>query len=160
MKLMTVVLGLVLNFNLALAANPAYPQNPHPSLTPGALCNSRSTLRYPERIPYCDRDVSGDRKDLVVERYDANFGYQIERMGRRNFKIDHYIPLCMGGSNDETNLWPQHPSIYAITDPLEQALCDKMALGLLKQVDAVRLIKEAKNNLSRASAILESVRSI
>jgi hypothetical protein len=101
--------------------------------------------------------VDGALKDQVVARYDQVFGYQIARMGRRNFKIDHYIPLCMGGGNDEANLWPQHPSIYAITDPLEDELCKKMREGKLKQVDAIRLIQQAKNNLAQTPEIRNRV---
>lgn len=163
LKVLTVILGLVLSFNtsvFALNTHLSFPLNPQPSLTPGALCNSAGTTRYPERIPYCDREVSSERKDLVVERYDAAFGYKIEQIGRRNFKIDHYIPLCMGGSNEPSNLWPQHPSVYEITDPLEPALCQKMAEGRMKQAEAVRLIKQAKNDLSQAPRILETLKTL
>ena len=59
----------------------------------------------------------------------------------------------MGGSNDHENLWPQHQSIYVITDPLEQEACEAMAEGKLSQAKAVELIKTAKNNLSMVSKI-------
>ena len=157
MKVLTVMFGLVLSLSVSAFSAEPYPKSPQPSLTPGALCTHPSTYRYPEKIPYCERAVDGDTKDQVVQRYDAAFGYQIEKIGRQNFKIDHYIPLCMGGSNDPSNLWPQHPSVYAITDPLEPVLCQKMAEGRLKQSDAVRLIKQAKGDLSQAGKILNSI---
>jgi hypothetical protein len=161
MKSVSLVILAALTFtpfiHAQAAADQRFPTSPQPSLTPGALCVTPNEYRYPEKIPYCNRDVDGELKDQIVQRYDATFGYQIEKMGRRNFKIDHYIPLCMGGSNDETNLWPQHPSVYVITDPLEDILCRKMFEGKLKQVDAIRLIKQAKGNLSQAKSIIESV---
>jgi hypothetical protein len=163
MKVMTVVLGLVLSLSATAYGNygnEPFPKNPHPSLTPGTLCTSASEIRYPERIRYCNRDVESETKDQVVRQYDTSFGFKIEKIGRRNFKIDHYIPLCMGGSNEETNLWPQHPSVYEITDPIEPLLCQRMAEGKLKQADAVKLIKQAKNDLSQARKILESIQAL
>lgn len=161
MKVLTLI-GLILSFTSAALAveTTAFPQTPQPSLTPGDLCASGSHFRYPEKVRYCERAVSGDDKDQIVKRYDATFGYKIESIGRRNFKIDHFIPLCMGGSNEEKNLWPQHPSVYEVTDPLEPVLCQKMAEGRLKQADAVRMIKEAKLDLSKAPKILESVQTL
>jgi hypothetical protein len=160
MKVMTVVLGLVFSLSTNALALDQYPQSPQPSLTPGALCKTPSARRYPEKIAYCERDVDGETKDEVVQRYDATFGYQVARIGRHKFKIDHYIPLCMGGSNEESNLWPQHPSVYEITDPLEPVLCQKMAEGKLKQADAVQLIKKAKANLNQVRSIMESVQAL
>ncbi|MNT67943.1 hypothetical protein D3C72_2061270 [compost metagenome] len=81
-------------------------------------------------------------------------------MNRMDFKIDHYIPLCMGGANDVENLWPQHKSIYAITDPLEPLLCEKMADGRLLQKDAINYIKAAKANLDQVPAIIRQVQGL
>ncbi len=160
MKVLTAIIGLVLFLSSSAYSAEPFPKSPQPSLTPGALCKTPSARRYPEQIAYCTRSVEGDLKDEIVQRYDATFGYQIQKIGRSNFKIDHYIPLCMGGSNDETNLWPQHPSVYEITDPLEPILCQKMAEGRLKQADAVRLIKQAKNDLSQVARILQTVQEM
>ena len=87
-------------------------------------------------------------------------GYAIESMNRQDFKIDHYIPLCAGGSNDSSNLWPQHKSIYEITDPIEPLICKKMALGKLNQALAVELIMTVKNDLSQASMILQRLQRL
>ena len=131
-----------------------FPVGPVPSVTPGQLCNHPSSYRYPEKIAYCERDVSPEVKRAVIKIYDDRFGYKIENMDRHDFKIDHYIPLCMGGSNDSSNLWPQHKSVYEITDPLEPALCAKMAEGRLKQADAIKMVKDAKADLSKVEDIL------
>ncbi len=160
MKVLTAILGLVLSLSVTAYSTEQFPKSPQPSLTPGTLCKSPSRLRYPEKVPYCERDVDGETKDSVVQRYDATFGYQVGRIGRHKFKIDHYIPLCMGGSNEPSNLWPQHPTVYEITDPLEPVLCQKMAEGRLKQAEAIRLIKQAKADLSQAKQILESLNSL
>ena len=81
-------------------------------------------------------------------------------MPRADFKIDHYIPLCAGGSNDESNLWPQHESVYQITDPLEPLVCEKMAAGKLTQAQAIELVRQAKNDLSKADVIINHVDSL
>jgi hypothetical protein len=143
---------------LALADHQQFPLGPNdPGITPGKLCDHPDEYRYPEKIPYCKRDVSKGTKNQVIKVYDQQLGYEVEKMDRQDFKIDHYIPLCAGGANDKTNLWPQHKSVYAVTDPLEPLVCDKMAQGRLLQVDAIRYIREAKADLSKAQAIIDEV---
>jgi hypothetical protein len=134
-----------------------YPLTPQPSLTPGSLCQNGGSRRYPERIPYCERDVDHELKEQVVRNYDRTFGYRVGSIGRHHFKIDHYIPLCMGGSNNADNLWPQHPSVYEITDPIEPLLCERMAKGLISQAEAIKIIKIVKNDLNRAPQIIRSM---
>jgi hypothetical protein len=137
-----------------------YPIGPNPGLTPGSLCERPTTKRYFEGIPYCARDVDSDVKREVMAAYDRELGFKVLKMDRGAFKIDHFIPLCMGGSNQPSNLWPQHESVYVITDLLEAVSCDKMAQGKLLQADAVAGIREAKLNLSKAQEILQRVRSL
>ncbi|MCX6130207.1 MAG: hypothetical protein NTX25_14225, partial [Proteobacteria bacterium] len=95
-----------------IAAQDSYPLFPADVLTPGATCKNPSEYRYPEQIPYCDRSVSSSTKNKVIRTYDSQLQYTIASMSRNDFKIDHYIPLCMGGANDVANLWPQHKSVY------------------------------------------------
>jgi hypothetical protein len=160
MIVLTALFGLILTLANNAFALDAYPIYPQPSLTPGALCTTPTRYRYPERIPYCERDVNSETKDRVVKKYDTTFGYRVGSIGRQNFKIDHYIPLCMGGSNAEQNLWPQHPTVYAITDPIEPLLCEKMSKGILSQNEAVRLIKLVKNDLNQARYLLEKLKDM
>lgn len=138
----------------------AYPQGPNEQLTPGELCAHPDSFRYKEKIPYCSRDVETELKWEIIDTYDKSLGYHIRETGRGDFKIDHYIPLCMGGSNEKENLWPQHKSVYKITDPMEQIACEKMAQGRLKQKDAVEMIRRGKNDLSQVSAILQHLKSL
>ena len=132
-----------------------YPDGPNEGMTPGSVCKNPSKYRYPENIPYCERDVESQLKRDIIVQYDRKLGYRIQTMDRQAFKIDHYIPLCMGGSNSRDNLWPQHRSVYEITDPLEQLLCEKMAHGLLRQAQAMDLVRKAKNDLDQAPEIFD-----
>ena len=151
-------LFLVLSLaSFAIAGNGAYPTQPDPSMTPGQLCQLPTRFRYPEHIKYCDRDVDPQTKWAVINSYVKKFGYDITSSNRSSFKIDHYIPLCMGGSNDVSNLWPQHVSVYTQTDPMEPLMCDKMSMGRLKQAEAVELMKKGKNDFSQIKSILDYV---
>jgi len=129
-------------------------------LTPGSVCTNPDSHRYPEKINYCRRDVTTGEKWAVIETYNRKFGYGINAKNRGDFKIDHLIPLCMGGSNEQSNLWPQHKSIYPITDPLEELSCSKMGEGVLKQERAIELIKEVKMDLSKAEEVTEYLESL
>lgn len=141
-------------------ADSRYPNGPNAKMTPGSTCQHASRYRYPERIAYCERNVDTSLKREVIRDYDQKLGYKIQTMDRQAFKIDHYIPLCMGGSNSRDNLWPQHRSVYEITDPLEQLLCEKMAAGVLRQADAMDLIRKAKNNLDQVDDITDYARGL
>lgn len=137
-----------------------YPTGPDDNKTPGSLCENPSEYKYPEDIPYCDRNVSKNKKKRVIAIYEKQLGFNIYKYDRRNFKIDHLIPLCIGGSNQIDNLWPQHRTVYKITDPLEQVLCVKVQRGLILQVDAVDLILDAKHHLDKTPEIIELVESL
>ena len=138
----------------SFADNGKFPLGPNATVTPGEICTQSNTFRYPEHIKYCNRNVdSGLKRDIIAD-YDRKFGYSIESMDRQDFKIDHYIPLCMGGGNDRDNLWPQHKSVYTITDPVEPLACQRMAEGKLLQAKAIELIKKAKNDLSTVPDVM------
>lgn len=160
MKMNFIGLGFVLymiSSTLALAGD-GFPISPDQRLTPGSLCHSK-TYRYPEKIPYCARNVSSGKKRQIIATYDQVLHYGVGNMPRSLFKIDHYIPLCMGGSNEESNLWPQHESVYRITDVLEPLLCDKMAQGQMSQREAVELIRRAKADLSEVAKIVDQLKA-
>ena len=156
--LRVVVFSFLVVSTSAFADN--FPKNPNLEETPGKLCDTPSSKRYPEQIAYCERDVDSYTKNAVIAKYDQLFGYRIRSMNRGDFKIDHFIPLCAGGSNNEENLWPQHKSVYNITDPIEPILCEKMASGRLTQIVAIQMIKEAKIFLDRAPVILKEIKRL
>ncbi len=136
-----------------------YPKGPDNSLTPGSFCANPDSYRYPENIAYCRRDVSQDRKNGIFLIYKNDLGFNMGET-RKHFKIDHYIPLCAGGSNKQDNLWPQHSSIYSITDPIESVGCQKLGNGLITQKELVDLIRLAKNNLDEAADVLKRLQSL
>lgn len=152
MKITLLLIGLVSQLAYANIFIDEFPKSPSKDLTPGELCNRASEYRYPEHIAYCERDVSSAQKDQIFESY-RRIGYRLDPKTRSSYKIDHYIPLCAGGSNNDENLWPQHKSVYEVTDELEQMGCDKMKLGLLKQAKFIQLLKRVKNDLSQAKAV-------
>jgi hypothetical protein len=144
---------------LTASAQDSYPQNPILTVTPGSYCTHPDTYRYPEHIPYCNRDVKTGEKWKVINEYNK-LGFKIDDSNRNQFKIDHLIPLCMGGSNEIDNLWPQHQTVYVITDPLEGVACEKMADGKLLQKHAVELLMQAKMHLDQAPEILKELQAL
>jgi len=71
------------------------------------------------------------RRDEVLARYGMPTGTHPD------YEIDHLIPLCLGGSDDPSNLWPQprrtlEPVWNAeAKDRLERLLCDMVCDGQL-----------------------------
>ncbi len=149
MKYIASLLLLCLTYN-SHAGN-AYPRSPDAGLTPGSLCLSPDSHRYPEQIPYCERDVSWANKELVFINY-RKLGFSLSG-DRGQYKIDHLIPLCAGGSNNDNNLWPQYRTISARTDLIEMWGCEVLAKGKITQKELVELVLKAKLDLKEAPAI-------
>lgn len=160
-KSFTIVnLVLILSFVVQAKAAGAFPEGPHLEITPGALCADSSTFRYEEHIPYCARNVSSSTKNRIIREYDEKLGFSIQKMPRSDFKIDHFIPLSIGGANSTENLWPQHKSIYAYSDPLEGDLSTLMVNGRIKQAQAVEVIRDCKLHLDRCEELGAYLKSL
>ncbi|MGE3610134.1 MAG: hypothetical protein AB7I27_11145 [Bacteriovoracaceae bacterium] len=158
---MKYILILLLSFtNFSFASIQEFPTSPDPRLTPGSLCTHPDTYRYPERIPYCKRDVDTPQKQAVFELYRKKLGYTLNPNDRESYKIDHYFPLCAGGSNDMNNLWPQHKSVYRKTDQVENYGCDKLSKGRISQKDLITLIIKMKADPSIAPGVLEYLKKL
>lgn len=114
---------------------------PDPALTPGAVrttdkgavCGDRHTSQY--------RHWSRARDDRILAEYGLPAG------PRPDFEVDHLIPLDLGGSDEDSNLWPQprrsiEPEWNAERkDRLEWKLSDMVCNGQLDLVvaqDAIR----------------------
>lgn len=138
----------------------SYPKGPDLKITPGTLCDRPDSYRYAEQIPYCERDVSSQLKAEIFETYRAELGYTLDPKTRSSYKIDHFIPLCAGGSNEETNLWPQHITVYQITDPIESLGCEKLKGGYITHKNLLSLVRKAKLNLSEAPAVLKTLQAL
>ncbi len=151
MKTKLALLTLLLSFN-SIAGN-AYPRSPDLRQTPGSLCHTPDSHRYPEQIPYCDRDVEWTAKELVFITY-KKLGYSLSGE-RSQYKIDHFIPLCAGGSNSEDNLWPQYYTLSERTDLIETRGCEILAKGKITQKELIALIMRAKLDFKEAPAVLK-----
>lgn len=136
-----------------------FPKSPEEVLTPGSLCSRPDQYRYPEKIPYCNRSVDRELKQHIFEDY-RKMGYHLPSSKRSDYKIDHFIPLCAGGSNRGDNLWPQHVSVFTHTDPLESIGCQKLKEGKLTQSELVQKIILVKHNLSKAPQVLQYLKSL
>ena len=108
---------------------------PNPSLTPGVLCTTRDKdfveFRYPEKTPYCKRNITAADKKLVSSWY----GVSWEDHGL--YQYDHLFSLCLGGSNDLRNLWPMLWDEARKKALLEADLCRRLEKGEVTQKDAV-----------------------
>lgn len=113
---------------------------PDPTLTPGALCTPFSVgfdgYAYPASVPHCRRHVTLTMRRTVLAKY----GVPWARRG--TVEIDHYIPLCLGGSNDLINLWAEPLSSARKKDVLEVHLCALLRGGKITQAAAVQQIRE------------------
>ncbi len=158
LKLSIVSLITTINF-VSASISDWFPITPNEKITPGDVCDVANSFRYPERIKYCEREVSRERKAAIFLTYDRELGFHTREMNRADFKIDHYIPLCMGGSNDDENLWPQHKTIYQQTDPLEPVLCELMASGQMLQAKAISIIRSVKQHPETSEKTLRDLES-
>ncbi len=139
-RAMMVLLSLLTFYANAFEA----PLRPNPEVTSGDLCTPQDGdfegFRYRENIPTCYRDVSREVKADIYE------SYGVPEKCRRQYTVDHYIPLSLGGSNQPANLWPEHKDIKATRQNLEQNLYTQVRAGLISQRQALEVIVQAKNN--------------
>jgi len=105
----------------------AFPITPN---VPGDYCTPQNPdfkeYRYAEQIPVCTRNVSLARKDSICKKVGVT--------DRTDFTIDHIIPLSLGGSNSDTNLWCQHKSLNVTREEYTQYL--EVSKGLKTQAEA------------------------
>lgn len=108
----------------------------------GHICTPQDddfeTMRYGGRMAYCKRKVSESLKSKIYE------AYKISVSERSNYTIDHIIPLSIGGSNHEKNLWPEHKSLKKCRQNLEMRLYQAVSAGTLTQAQAVHEIMRVK----------------
>ena len=110
---------------------------PDHDLTPGAVRSDTLSLICHHPIV---RAMPAAKSNEVLERYDLPIG------SHPDYEIDHLVPLCLGGSDDLENLWPQprhsiEPKWNAeAKDRLEKRLCSLVCAGLLDLGDAQEAI--------------------
>lgn len=159
MKLLIIALMTMTSLAWGARYKSEFPMGPDLSITPGRLCESPDSYRYPERIAYCNREVDYEAKEVVFRLY-RDQGYRLKIVDRADYKIDHLIPLCAGGSNREENLWPQHKTLFQLTDPMESLGCDKLRQGKITQRDLVDVIIKVKKDVNQVQAAIQFLRSL
>ena len=134
-----------------LAVGPAH-LYPNPAITPGdaATLNVDDLTREwtdncPNHKPRCT--YSQDHRNVPPAVHAAvydEYAVPIEARNIRSGEVDHFWPLCAGGSNDLRNLWYQ-PAIndwngenlgYHEKDKLENEVCIEIKAGQLDPNDA------------------------
>lgn len=126
------------------------------SFTPGHLCTPTDPnfkeYRYPEHIPYCQRNVTTPMKQEVGTHYG------IAQSDWSGYEFDHLIPLAIGGDSSVDNLWPQphgNPDGSDGKDRLENDLYLQMKAGTITQADAVKQIYGWFNAAQLADQVLK-----
>lgn len=157
-----IALAIVLSTSSAFAGigKEWYPKHPDPRLTPGSYCNGNQPTDRRGRPSTCERNVDGGDKWDVIREYNQRLGYDINPGNRTQFKIDHLIPLCFGGGNDKENLWPQHQTVYVITDDIEHIGCEKLRGGRISQIKVIELLLSAKRDHSKAEQVLSYLKGL
>jgi hypothetical protein len=114
---------------------------PDPTLTPGAV-------RTTDAADVCShgtnrlRHMSRDRSDAIMAEYGLPGG------PHPAYEIDHLIPLSIGGSDDDQNLWPQPRRMVESEwtaerkDELEMRLHNFVCSGQIEITLAQRAIAE------------------
>lgn len=114
---------------------------PDPTKTPGAVCQPSDPdfkgYDYPEHVVRCNRDILQNEKLQVAKNYG-----NIPQSSWAEYEFDHMIPLCAGGANSISNLWPQPIAEAHQKDVLENDICLAMKAGTLKQADAIRKVRD------------------
>ena len=113
---------------------------PDPLCTPGAIIATATVQEicvsgYSATV----RDVSEKTKKEVYAEYG------ITNRSAGEYEIDHLIPLCIGGSNDVINLFPEPatptPGFHQ-KDILETCYCRLVCKGKLPLAEAQNRIKD------------------
>jgi hypothetical protein len=101
---------------------------PIPSLTPGAVLTTDLQKICQPGYPSTVRNVSAQEKAAVA----AAYGYTGPSSG---VEYDHLISLELGGSNDQTNLWPEPIAEAKVKDRLEGYLHTQVCHGGMQLAD-------------------------
>ncbi len=125
---------------------------PNPQLTAGkadtldaAALDARYSDHCPKEKPTCTyseahRSVPEHEKTGVYDEYNV----ARDRRNAQHGEVDHFYPLCAGGSNDISNLWYQPAANewngrnfgYHQKDVLEAAICRQIKAGSLSPQEA------------------------
>ncbi|MFZ1125382.1 MAG: hypothetical protein WAN59_09635 [Candidatus Baltobacteraceae bacterium] len=123
----------LLAFSLALVPAVAGADMPNRALTPGAVADTDPGVVCASGYASAHREVPYAERDAIYNEYGIPRGTR-HASPRRGYRIDHLIPLEIGGANGPRNLWPQR---YAdskgkdrVEDALHEAVCYAHTLTL------------------------------
>jgi hypothetical protein len=105
----------------------AWADMPNGSLTPGAVAETNSRVVCAFRYASSHRKVPYAERDAVYREYGIPRGTRYASP-RRGYRIDHLIPLELGGANTMRNLWPQRYADSKVKDRVEDALHQAVCL--------------------------------
>jgi hypothetical protein len=126
-KIVLAAIAMVIGL-LAIAPVGAFEVLPDKNLTGGSV-------RTGDRDAACGHAkesrgwMNAAKRDEILRRYGQPPGTHPD------YEIDHLIPLCLGGSDDPSNLWPQPRRSIEETwnaeakDRLERLMCDMVCDG-------------------------------
>jgi hypothetical protein len=109
----------------------AFDVRPNPNLTGGSVRIDGHDIRTCGHSKEHRAFMNHERRDEVLARYGLRSG------PHPDYEIDHLIPLCLGGGDDASNLWPQprrsiEPKWNAeAKDRLERLICNMVCAGQL-----------------------------
>jgi hypothetical protein len=108
---------------------------PDPACTPGAVSSAATVTRV------CTPGYSSRVRDVpqrVKERVYAAYGVAVH--SGDTYEVDHLVPLEVGGSNAQANLWPEPSPGFHAKDVLENSFHDQVCAGTLPLALAERRI--------------------
>lgn len=138
----------VLATSIFASADPFFPIpiTPDESKTPGEFCSEKDPdfkdRRYPEKMIYCERNVSKGDKNAIYK------SYGVDIKCKHRYTVDHMVPLALGGNNSHHNLWPEHVLVKETRQQLEQELFEAVSSGQMKSEDAVEILIREKTKLN------------
>lgn len=119
---------------LSLIASSAFAEKPDPNLTPGDVFKVTAKDVCAHGYSKRTRKVSTNKKREVFRRYGVKYFPHA-------YEVDHFIPLCLGGSNSVLNLWPQ-PIVDAVEkDKVESFLCREVCKDEMDLKDAQEAVR-------------------
>lgn len=124
---LAIALGGLGGLIVMLNAKPEERLLPDPDLTPGSVVDV--SLEEMCEPGYAARVRSVDSS----ERKQAFRMYGLSNVDRRDYELDHLIPVSLGGSNDIKNIWPEsritEPWNAEVKDTLEDVLHREVCAG-------------------------------
>lgn len=116
---------------------------------PAAACVARGPLPDPVCTPgavepltreqICTEPTSHRRRVSERTKRAVFLFYGVPWAERGRYEVDHRVPLCAGGSNEETNLWPEPSPGFGEKDVVEARVCADLCSGRITLEEAQRV---------------------